>query len=405
MTQYQPIFNTVFIDNRGFLIYNLYSRTERRIILNDYSFGNFVCSLREKQGLTQADVARQLGVTPAAVSKWENGSSKPRVEVLFELAEILGVRPEELMAGRYIEEEHLDPESVRLINEKYEYLRRIELHNTPKTKIRRLVAALIDWNVIGFVVISSASFLLTFIESSSTSISTPSILLVLLLMLSYPVCFMLRDLIFGGRSLGKRILGLTVLDNQTGEAPKKNQLLLRNIFLFFIHIDTIIMLITGLTLGDRAAHTVVVRKKDLDLTKKVELPEQNTEMINQYASDQKERTVSGRKQTIVWICVIVAAAVLFIGVLLISINHSLNETTETEQYKLAYAYLVQSDEFKKLDIEEDKIKFTSYSSQTDSDSHKHAEISFRINFWREITVILHDEGDGWHVCKDCTGFE
>ena len=71
--------------------------------MSDYNFGNFVCMLREKKGLTQADVAGMLGVTAAAVSKWENGSSKPRVEVLFKLAEILEVRPEELMAGHYIE--------------------------------------------------------------------------------------------------------------------------------------------------------------------------------------------------------------------------------------------------------------------------------------------------------------
>ena len=70
--------------------------------MNDYNFGNFVCMLREKKGLTQADVAGMLGVTAAAVSKWENGSSKPRVEVLFKLAEILEVRPEELIAGHYI---------------------------------------------------------------------------------------------------------------------------------------------------------------------------------------------------------------------------------------------------------------------------------------------------------------
>ena len=73
--------------------------------MNDYNFGNFVCMLREKKGLTQADVASAMGVTPAAVSKWENGSSKPRVEVLFRLAELLGVKPEELMAGKYLEEE------------------------------------------------------------------------------------------------------------------------------------------------------------------------------------------------------------------------------------------------------------------------------------------------------------
>ena len=31
--------------------------------MNDYNFGNFLCMLREKNGMTQADVARKLGFT------------------------------------------------------------------------------------------------------------------------------------------------------------------------------------------------------------------------------------------------------------------------------------------------------------------------------------------------------
>lgn len=141
--------------------------------MNDYVFGNFVYSLREKQGLTQADLARQLGVTPAAISKWENGSSKPRVEVLFQLAEILGVRPEELMAGRYLEEQHLDLESVKMINEKYEHLRRIELHNSSKTKIFRMIAWLIDWYALGIATIIAATCLVSIYKSGFPYRHTP----------------------------------------------------------------------------------------------------------------------------------------------------------------------------------------------------------------------------------------
>lgn len=112
--------------------------------MNDYNFGNFVCELREQKGLTQADIASELGVTAAAVSKWENGSSKPRVEVLFRLAEILGVRPEELMAGKRLGET-LDAEAVKRINERYEYLCKIESYNNKQTKTDRIFAWLIDW--------------------------------------------------------------------------------------------------------------------------------------------------------------------------------------------------------------------------------------------------------------------
>ena len=112
--------------------------------MNDYNFGNFVCQLREQKGLTQADIAQELGVTPAAVSKWENGSSKPRVEILFRLAQILDARPEELMAGHHIVEETLNTEAIKQINERYEYLRRIEMYNTTRAKIRRIFACIID---------------------------------------------------------------------------------------------------------------------------------------------------------------------------------------------------------------------------------------------------------------------
>ena len=151
--------------------------------MNDYNFGNFVCSLREKQGLTQAELARQLDVTPAAISKWENGSSKPRVEVLFQLAHILGVKPEELMAGHYIEEEHLDPDAVKMINEKYEYLRRVELQNSSKAKIFRLIAALIDWEIIGFTAIFVLASLVNTFKSSASFPNTAHILLILALIL------------------------------------------------------------------------------------------------------------------------------------------------------------------------------------------------------------------------------
>ena len=69
--------------------------------MNDYKFGNFICALREKKGMTQLELANILDVTPAAVSKWENGESKPKLETLFAVAEIFGVTVEELVAGEY----------------------------------------------------------------------------------------------------------------------------------------------------------------------------------------------------------------------------------------------------------------------------------------------------------------
>ena len=62
------------------------------------NFGNKIAALRKAKGYTQAYVAKALGVTPAAVSKWENSTAKPRVEMLFRLAELLEANAEELLA-------------------------------------------------------------------------------------------------------------------------------------------------------------------------------------------------------------------------------------------------------------------------------------------------------------------
>ena len=375
--------------------------------MNDYNFGNFVCFLREKKGLTQAEVAYQLGVTAASVSKWENGSSKPRVEILFQLAEMLGVRPEELMAGHYIEDGHLDPEAVRQINERYEYLRRIDLHNEIGTKIRRLVAWVIDWNMIGAAVFFIASLYRAFFLKDDSS--QAEILILLFVILSYPVCFILRDLLFGGRSLGKRIMKLMILSKQTGEAPQKRQLLLRNIFsLFVIQIDAIIMLATGLSIGDRVAHTIVVSKKDLDLHCKQEPPQQKAKEISQYTEHRTAQSAQNRKVLIILFSVLGAAFILFFVFVLFVTNTMLDNQKDSEEYQMAYMYLVESERFEELGLDEEDVKlvsFNTYHTKQNGEEYHEAEFGFRVGFSRKFYVICHDEGGGWFVCTDCTNFQ
>jgi transcriptional regulator with XRE-family HTH domain len=53
-------------------------------------------SLRRRLYMTQSDLARELGVSPQAVSAWETGSVQPRPRNLKKLVRVLGVPPEEV---------------------------------------------------------------------------------------------------------------------------------------------------------------------------------------------------------------------------------------------------------------------------------------------------------------------
>lgn len=53
---------------------------------------------RKRSGLTQRSLARELGVTYQAISKWERGRSTPDISLLPELARIFGCSIDELFA-------------------------------------------------------------------------------------------------------------------------------------------------------------------------------------------------------------------------------------------------------------------------------------------------------------------
>ena len=65
--------------------------------MNDFEFGNYLYDLRKKAGISQNELAWQLGVTNKAVSKWENGKCKPSTETLRKLATVYGVSVDDLL--------------------------------------------------------------------------------------------------------------------------------------------------------------------------------------------------------------------------------------------------------------------------------------------------------------------
>ena len=67
--------------------------------MNNYTFGNYICELREKKGLSQNQLGEKLGISNKAISKWENGGAYPSTELMLPLARELDVSIEELYAA------------------------------------------------------------------------------------------------------------------------------------------------------------------------------------------------------------------------------------------------------------------------------------------------------------------
>ena len=77
------------------------------------TLGSRIAELRRKKNMTQEDLANALGVTPQAVSKWENDLSCPDITLLPQLARLFGVTTDELLGNTGHPETTLLPKEER----------------------------------------------------------------------------------------------------------------------------------------------------------------------------------------------------------------------------------------------------------------------------------------------------
>ena len=81
--------------------------------LNQLKIGENIAALRKAKGLTQEQLAAQLGISAPAVSKWETNASCPDIALLCPLARALGTNVDTLLQ---FEETLSDQEVVEQIN-------------------------------------------------------------------------------------------------------------------------------------------------------------------------------------------------------------------------------------------------------------------------------------------------
>ena len=64
--------------------------------------GKFIAEIRKDKKLTQAQLAKKIGVTDRAISKWENGRGMPDLSLMKPLCNELGITINELLCGEKI---------------------------------------------------------------------------------------------------------------------------------------------------------------------------------------------------------------------------------------------------------------------------------------------------------------
>ena len=81
--------------------------------MNTYVTGAAIRQLREKRGMTQAELADRIGVSSKTVSKWETARGLPDITLLQPLAQALGVCVIELMNGEPITNRNVSANLLR----------------------------------------------------------------------------------------------------------------------------------------------------------------------------------------------------------------------------------------------------------------------------------------------------
>ena len=70
--------------------------------MNTYITGNTIRKMREKKGITQAQLADMINVSDKAVSRWETGKGFPDITLVEPLASALGISVIELFSGESV---------------------------------------------------------------------------------------------------------------------------------------------------------------------------------------------------------------------------------------------------------------------------------------------------------------
>lgn len=67
--------------------------------MDQIKVGKFIAEMRKEKGITQKQLADQLGISDKTISKWECGNGMPEISMMVPLCNVLGMNVNELLSG------------------------------------------------------------------------------------------------------------------------------------------------------------------------------------------------------------------------------------------------------------------------------------------------------------------
>lgn len=80
-----------------------------------YEIGNRIRKYREARGLSQKELAEELGISNSRISNWEQGINRPDADILARLCGILNISPS-LLLGVKLSTDELNEQERKVIN-------------------------------------------------------------------------------------------------------------------------------------------------------------------------------------------------------------------------------------------------------------------------------------------------
>lgn len=75
-----------------------------------YEIGNRIRTIREQKGISQREFANRINAKNTTVSNWENGLTRPNVDMLASICSVLEASPDELLGIRFSDEKYTTEE-------------------------------------------------------------------------------------------------------------------------------------------------------------------------------------------------------------------------------------------------------------------------------------------------------